>query len=189
MATLKNRHLKLYREFNLKAGPIYIGYKMKLVPAATMKQKMIQKFSNVLQKLSPTEQEAFFKAVYENIAADFNQDVLNKLKDYQDKTYETVVLSGAYTPLLEIVAAELGIHYCIGTNIPEDKKPADHIHGKRKLSKITESFPNINWAESVALSDSIDDLPLLEQVGTPIVVLPDAKLAAHASKHKWYFIS
>jgi phosphoserine phosphatase len=34
-------------------------------------------------------------------------------------------------------------------------------------------------------SDSITDLPLLEAVGTPIIVNPDARLRRHAKRRGW----
>ena len=37
-------------------------------------------------------------------------------------------------------------------------------------------------------SDSINDLPLLELVDTPIAVTPDDKLRLHAEKHHWQII-
>lgn len=43
-------------------------------------------------------------------------------------------------------------------------------------------------AGSLFYSDSINDLPLLELVDTPIVVTPDAQLRAHAEKFHWKII-
>jgi HAD superfamily hydrolase (TIGR01490 family) len=42
-----------------------------------------------------------------------------------------------------------------------------------------------NFSESLFYSDSINDLPLLEKVGTPIAVAPDEKLAAVAKARGW----
>jgi phosphoserine phosphatase len=50
----------------------------------------------------------------------------------------------------------------------------------------------IEWREiehSVFYSDSLNDLPLLETVGTPVAVDPDPTLLAHAQKHGWSVIS
>lgn len=44
-------------------------------------------------------------------------------------------------------------------------------------------------SESVFYSDSINDLPLLKQVGTPIVVDPDEQLRATAERSAWKIIS
>jgi len=45
-----------------------------------------------------------------------------------------------------------------------------------------------NLSDSVFYSDSINDLPLLEQVDTPIAVTPDDRLRAHAEKVHWQII-
>ena len=41
-------------------------------------------------------------------------------------------------------------------------------------------------SECVAYADSSSDLPLLEAVGHPVAVNPDAKLAATARKRGWH---
>lgn len=45
-----------------------------------------------------------------------------------------------------------------------------------------------SWHNSYFYSDSINDLPLLEKVDTPIAVTPDDKLRAHAIKLHWKII-
>lgn len=48
------------------------------------------------------------------------------------------------------------------------------------------------WAdidESWFYSDSLNDLPLLQRVGHPVAVDPDATLAAHAQRQQWPIIS
>ena len=50
----------------------------------------------------------------------------------------------------------------------------------------------ISWEgvkESWFYSDSLNDLPLLERVGNPVAVDPDATLKAHAEKNGWPVIS
>jgi len=50
----------------------------------------------------------------------------------------------------------------------------------------------ISWEgvrESWFYSDSLNDLPLLERVGNPVAVDPDATLKAHAEKRGWPVIS
>jgi len=47
---------------------------------------------------------------------------------------------------------------------------------------------NIPFQDSIFYSDSINDLPLLKLVDTPVAVTPDDKLRAHASEHNWQII-
>jgi phosphoserine phosphatase len=44
----------------------------------------------------------------------------------------------------------------------------------------------LSMSECVAYADSSSDLPLLEAVGHPVAVNPDAKLAATARKRGWH---
>ena len=47
---------------------------------------------------------------------------------------------------------------------------------------------NIPFQDSIFYSDSINDLPLLKLVDTPVAVTPDDKLRVHASEHNWQII-
>jgi len=44
------------------------------------------------------------------------------------------------------------------------------------------------FENSYFYSDSINDLPLLELVDTPVAVTPDDKLRAHAQKLNWQIV-
>jgi phosphoserine phosphatase len=44
----------------------------------------------------------------------------------------------------------------------------------------------LSLAESVAYADSSSDLPMLEAVGHPVAVNPEAKLATIARKRGWH---
>ena len=44
---------------------------------------------------------------------------------------------------------------------------------------------DISWEQSYAYADTYWDLPLLDKVGHPVAVYPDAQLAAHARERGW----
>jgi phosphoserine phosphatase len=46
-----------------------------------------------------------------------------------------------------------------------------------------------SFSDSVFYSDSMNDLPLLSMVQTPIAVNPDPTLQQHAEQHGWPIIS
>lgn len=48
---------------------------------------------------------------------------------------------------------------------------------------------DFDLSQAYFYSDSINDLPLLEQVGIPVAVDPDARLQAIAEAHQWKIIS
>ena len=45
--------------------------------------------------------------------------------------------------------------------------------------------PDIDLARSAFYSDSYNDLPMLERVGTPVAVNPDQRLRRHARRAGW----
>ncbi|MFL0803795.1 MAG: HAD-IB family hydrolase [Agarilytica sp.] len=60
-----------------------------------------------------------------------------------------------------------------------------------KVTRLNEwlAHQNLNMEESFFYSDSINDLPLLEQVSYPHAVDPDEKLRKHAEKLAWPILS
>jgi HAD superfamily hydrolase (TIGR01490 family) len=61
------------------------------------------------------------------------------------------------------------------------------MHGEEKAVTARRLMREhgLDPADCYAYSDSINDLPLLTSVGTPVVVNPDRALAAHAEQHGW----
>ena len=61
------------------------------------------------------------------------------------------------------------------------------LHGREKAFAIhaIARERNFNLADCFAYSDSHNDLPLLESVGNPSVINPDAKLRIWATREKW----
>ncbi len=70
-------------------------------------------------------------------------------------------------------------------------RPACAGRGKllRTQRWLAEHHPDVPLSQVVFYSDSITDLPLLEAVGTPIVVNPDFRLGLVARKRGWPILS
>ncbi|WP_309043195.1 HAD family hydrolase [Cytobacillus oceanisediminis] len=109
--------------------------------------------------------------------------------------YYTMVVSGAFEPLLNSVMK--GIHFdsIIGTSISFDNKkgrhlPLEYIHVSRKKEVIHEKLANmeVDWENSFAYGDSYSDLSVLELVGNPVAVKPEPRLIQVANKRKWEVI-
>ena len=98
--------------------------------------------------------------------------------------------------LVELTASELGFEHLIATepeleggiftgrtvgllNMREGKpvRLGDWLAGSGR--------PATMLADATAYSDSINDLPLLQAVGRPVAVDPDAKLLVHARANGW----
>jgi phosphoserine phosphatase len=60
-----------------------------------------------------------------------------------------------------------------------------HHERKAEAAKELAAKAGADLADCWAYSDSRNDIPLLEMVGNPVVVNPDAILAHHARTHEW----
>lgn len=126
------------------------------------------------------------------------KNVFERLKKHQKEGFITVLVSGSFLELLEIIASRLNIDFAVGTEseIIGDKYSGRIIpplcFGEGKVEKIkkflSEKNLQINFKESFAYSDSFFDLPLLGLVGNPVVVEPDEKLLEIARKNNWQII-
>src|SRR5206468_1302015 len=61
------------------------------------------------------------------------------------------------------------------------------MHGPEKAAAATQLLTSRGFdpADCYAYSDSINDRPLLESVGTAVAINPDRQLAAHAAEAGW----
>ncbi len=103
------------------------------------------------------------------------------------------VVTGATIYAARPLARLLGIPHVIATELEcdaEGRFTGRHIHlcyGKGKIAR-SEALAVANETslrEAVFYSDSISDLPLLEAVGTPVVVNPDPRLGRVAKQRRW----
>lgn len=183
-----------YRTFFRQILPLYIGYKTKIVSEAMMKERSMQLYANALGSLNQTELQNYFAELNEQMKNDFNEKVVSRIHQHHAEGIYTMLVSGAYTPLLQAVTEELPFDAIIGTEVPyTDDHQFDretniyHIQGKRKNEKIMAVLKakDIDWANSYAYGDSYSDLSVLELVGSPIAVKPKKRLEQIASQRQW----
>lgn len=106
----------------------------------------------------------------------------------------TFVATAAPAELAEIVAAGLGMTGGLGTTAEVDEQErysgrlaGTVLHGAAKAGAVEAhaAHAGIDLSASVAYSDSINDLPLLELVGDAEVVNPDRQLRKVALRRGW----
>lgn len=176
--------------------PRYIGYKMKVYPAPRMKERSMQVYLEAIDDMSKEDMIIFFEEVAEKMQNNFNPHVVDKLNKHVEDDVYVMVVSGAYTPLLNAALNGLHIDNLIGSEIPFKKesvdkdKPIYHINGTRKNDKIHEALAgkDIDWSNSFAYADSLSDLSVLELVGNPVAVQPENSLNAIAEERGWDII-
>jgi len=103
------------------------------------------------------------------------------------------LLTSATRYLAEPLAADLGIEHCLVTRLVvedglftgEVERPVCYGSGKMKWVERFSAGHGIDLADSYFYTDSITDLPVLEQVGNPRVVHPDPRLRRVAQQRGW----
>lgn len=186
-----------YRTFYRQILPLYIGYKTKIVSEATMKERSMQLYVNALGSLNQNELQHYFAELKASMQNDFNHEVVSRIHQHHTEGIFTMLVSGAYTPLLHAVTDGLPFDAIIGTEVPytidqqlDRQKSIYHIQGKRKNEKIMEALQSkdIDWTNSYAYGDSYSDLSVLELVGSPVAVKPKKRLAQIANARDWEII-
>lgn len=186
-------HSSKYKKFYKALMKPYLAYKMKLYPEGKMKAKSMQVYLNALKDLSQEELEAYFIEMSDGMSKDLNQTVVERLKKHLIDGDHVLVVSGAFTTMLNEVTKEYAVHQVIGTEIPYSNGSLDtaneifHIQGIRKNMMIDQALDGyeIDWENSTAYGDSISDISVLELVGNPVAVRPENRLRSIAEERKW----
>ncbi|MER2089704.1 HAD family phosphatase [Sporosarcina sp. JAI121] len=189
-------HKSKYKRFYRAILPPFIGHKLKLVPEAKMKERSMQIYLNALGISSMDEMDSYFGELTEKVREGFNLELISRLKQHTDENVHIMLVSGAYTSLLQSVTKALHFDTIIGTEIPMNgdsidyRTPIYHIQGQRKNDKIKEVLDGkeIDWQNSFAYGDSLSDLSVLELVGNPVAVRPEPKLQVIAKEREWEII-
>ena len=116
-----------------------------------------------------------------------------RLRAHRALGHRTVLITGAldfvvepFRPLFdEVVCAALGVDSEGNLTGRLEKLPPTGEARALVLAEYAKQ-EGLDLAESVAYADSASDLPLLECVGFPVAVNPEARLAAIARKRGWH---
>ena len=121
-------------------------------------------------------------------------EMLDEVHSHQDAGRPTFIVSAAGDEIVQLIARVLYMSGGIGTAYavdPEGRFTGElggpFMYGKGKVEAMRRFADehDIDLAESWAYSDSVSDLPMLRAVGNPVVVNPDAELAAIAREGGW----
>ncbi len=166
-------------------------------------EKYYQSWGEDLGKLMKGIKLGRGKEIFDLLANEYllpklEKSVLERLKIHQKEDFLTILISGSFQDLLQIIAKRLNIDFTVGTELEVIKNKFSGkvipplCLGKGKAEKLQKFLSKknlkINFEKSFAYSDSIFDLPMLELVGNPVVVGPDAKLLKIAKSKKWQII-
>ncbi|MGN6611041.1 MAG: HAD family hydrolase [Angustibacter sp.] len=95
--------------------------------------------------------------------------------------------------MADTIARRLGLSGALGTvaervdGVYTGRLVGDPLHGKAKADAVRAlaEHEGLDLSRCSAYSDSANDIPLLELVGRPCAINPDARLRAHAKAHGW----
>ncbi|MCZ8537343.1 HAD family phosphatase [Paenisporosarcina quisquiliarum] len=189
-------HSRKYKSFYRALMKPYLAYKMKIYPENKMKAKSMQLYLDTFKGMHQSEIEEYFEDMSRDMNKDLNSKVVERLQKHLIDGDHVLLVSGAFTPMLNEVTRDYAIHNVIGTEIPVRNGIIDtdngiyHIQGERKNEMIDKALEglDIDWENSSAYGDSISDITVLEMVGNPVVVRPEARLKAVAEERKWEII-
>jgi HAD superfamily hydrolase (TIGR01490 family) len=146
-----------------------------------------------------TEGQALFERLTEEqIMPNLRPDILELLRRHQARHHMVALVSGTFSPWLELVAGRLGVPHAIGTPLEvRDGRYTGRIvpplcQGPGKPDRVrrylAERGLNLDWQASFGYADSGTDLDLLDTLGNPVTVYPDETLLAQARAEGWQVI-
>jgi len=140
----------------------------------------------VLQDLG---REAFEK----HLATQIYPESRALVRAHQEKGHTVAIVSSATPYQVDPVAEDLGVEHVLCTRLEVDDgvftgrvlHPTCFGEGKRVAAESLALDHDVRMEDSFFYTDSRDDLPLLEAVGHPYALNPDAALAQIARERRW----
>ncbi len=180
-------------------APLYYLRKLHLLSEESFRKPWVMNMGWMLKGWSQEQGDAAFEWIAEHfIRPTARNDVIARLREHVAQNHTVVLVSAMLAPTLARVGKPLGVTGTVGTEIEvKDGKfsgrvlpPACMGVEKARLTAqfLKERGINVDLAASYAYADSISDKALLEMVGHPVAVYPDAPLSALAHKENWEII-
>lgn len=120
------------------------------------------------------------------------QEAIDLMEAHRSAGRDIIIISSSGTDIVEPIGARLGADLAIGTQVAiEDGRYTGEIlfyaygEGKAEAMRSLAEERGYDLADCYAYSDSQTDLPMLEVVGHPVAVNPDANLRAKAEERGW----
>jgi len=135
----------------------------------------------------------FMTTIIEPMIESGKADLLEKHRKAND---DILIITATNDFITRPIATRLGVETLIATeaefinNAFTGKVAGTPCFQDGKVTRLNQWLTQNNkeFKDSYFYSDSINDLPLLKLVDTPIAVTPDDSLRAHAEQHRWQII-
>jgi HAD superfamily hydrolase (TIGR01490 family) len=120
------------------------------------------------------------------------EEAVDLIEEHHEAGRDVIIISSSGTEIVEPIGERLGVDRALGTQVEiVDGKYTGEIlfyaygEGKADAMRALAEENGYDLAESYAYTDSATDLPMLEIVGHPVCVNPDAALRAIAQERGW----
>ena len=173
-------------ELAMRAG---VGDKVKAITERAMRGEIdfIESFTERVALLKGLD-ESFMKEIAENLPISEGVDRLMKV--LKRTGYKIAILSGGFTYFGNYLKQKYGIDYVYANELEiEDGKLTGHyvgevVDGRRKaeLLKLLAQVENIDIAQTIAVGDGANDLPMLTTAGLGIAYHAKPKVKANAKQ-------
>ena len=162
------------------------------------KKEEIQRFQDAATDFIGGHNVADIQAIAEEIYDEFVspamwQGTIDIAQTHISNGHDVYLVTAAPEDMATLIAKRLGLTGAIGSkaeiidNVYTGKMNGPLLHGKEKAIAISELAVNsgLDLKNCFAYSDSNNDLPLLQSVGHPSVINPDALLGLRAMAEGW----
>jgi len=185
-----------HRAFLAVHYPLYYARRAGLVSESFMRRVWAADLAWYFRGMTPAQ----VAAIGDWIATHFlrtrwRSDVRARLEAHQQRGETTVLVTSGPQPTHERIARHLGIDLTVATALEvragrytgRSLPPVciDDYKARLPRERLAAAGLEVDFAASHAYADSISDLALLEMVGNPVAVYPDARLRAIAQERGW----
>ena len=177
------------------------GLLAKLVPGTMerFQRMIIARLAWLIQGYDSRQMAVAFEwLVHEYLLPTVRPEILERLQYHLEQGHRVVIVSGMFTPCLELICQHLGVTDWIGTQIEYRNGRCTGrilppvIKGLDKVEQVQRYFKErnlqVDWDAGFAYGDSFSDRDLLELVGNPTAVHPDPALRKLAQDNGWQIL-
>ena len=176
--------------------PVILASKIGLVSADFMVRRWMPAAWATVRGMDERELAALVQHAWETIfRPTMREPVAEMVRRSKADGHYTALVSATYEPFLEPVREALGFDVVIGTRVEvvaghvTGRVIGDTVTGAEKVRRVMalghDADPPIDLERSVAYADTERDLDLLQLVGNPVAVWPNARLELIARRRKW----
>jgi HAD superfamily hydrolase (TIGR01490 family) len=187
------------RKYYASMVPLLALRKLKWITEESFHRPLTSRMPWMIKGMSENDfrelSECMFK---EYLLTTERKEVITRLRDHQAKGHVVLLVSAQLMPSLEVLGDLYHANGVVGTQVEvkngryTGRIVPPVITGVDKDRYTRQFFSShhidVDWEASYAYADSITDTGLLNMVGHPVAVHPDAKLYEMAQSRNWEMI-